>query len=411
QSAVVLGGGVAGLTAALNLAEQGFPTHLVEQGGELGGLARRLTKTAEGFDIRAHLAELEDRVRQHGLIRVHLNARLLETNGHVGQFVSRIRQGEREQEIRHGALVVATGAMEHRPEVFGYGEDKRVLTQLELAEALATGPEALEGVTGVVMIQCVGSREPDHPYCSRICCTQAAANALAIKRLRPETEVTVLFRDMRTYALKELAYQEARKAGVRFVRFDPDQPPEVASGPEGLTVTVFDQIFRQPLEINAQRLVLSAAVRPREDMAELATALKLPRDSDGFFMEAHLKLRPVDFVNAGFFVAGAAHGPKFIEEVIAQANAAAARAATVLAQERMPVGGEVAVVDAERCVACLTCVRTCPYGVPQINAEGVAYIDPAACQGCGNCASACPRKLIQVQHHTDQQIMAKVLAL
>ena len=411
QAAVVVGGGVAGLTAALNLAEQGFLTHLVEKSGELGGLARRLTRTAEGFDIRAHLAQLVDQVRQHGLIRVNLNAQLLETGGHVGQMVSRIRQGEREQEVRHGALVVATGAMEHRPEVFGYGQDQRVLTQLELAEALAGGPEVLDGVSGLVMIQCVGSREPDHPYCSRICCTQATANALAIKRLRPEVEVTVLFRDMRTYALKELAYQEARKAGVRFVRFSPEEPPEVVAGDEGLTITVFDQIFRQPLTLSAQRLVLSTAVRPREDMGELATALKLPRDSDGFFMEAHLKLRPVDFVNAGFFVAGAAHGPKFIEEVIAQANAAAARAATVLAQERMPVGGEVAVVDAERCVACLTCVRTCPYGVPQINAEGVAYIDPAACQGCGNCASACPRKLIQVQHHTDQQIMAKVLAL
>ncbi len=410
QSALVVGGGLAGLTAAQSLAAQGFFTHLVEQGPELGGLARRLHRALEGFDIKEHLEKLIDEVTHNGLIQVHLNTRVLGTTGHVGSFVSRLKTGDQEESLEHGALILATGAQEYEPSEHGYGQDPRVLTQLELHEALY-GDEPLAGVEQVVMIQCVGSRDQEHSYCSRICCSQAVANALRIKELKPDCEVTVLFRDIRTFSLKELWYQKARKAGVRFVRFDPERPPQSEAGPEDITVRVWDSILGEDLEFAADRLVLSAAVRPREDAAELASALKLPLDADGFFMEAHLKLRPVDFVNAGFFLAGAAHGPKFAEEVIAQAKAAAARAATVLSKAEMMVGGEVAVVDAERCVACLTCVRTCPFGVPQLNEEGVVYIDPAACQGCGSCAAACPRKLIQVQHHTDAQIMAKATAI
>jgi heterodisulfide reductase subunit A-like polyferredoxin len=411
QAALVVGGGPAGLTAALNLAGQGFFTHLVEKSGQLGGLARRLERTAEGFLVQPFLDDLIDQARDHPLIKIHLNSELAQTSGHVGQFVSQLKGGGQAGEIRHGALVVATGAAEHQPQEYGFGQDPRVLTQLGLHQALAQDLQALEGVASVVMIQCVGSRTPEHPYCSRICCTQAVGNALRIKQLNPTIEVNVLFRDMRTFSLKELYYKQAREAGVNFFRFDPEEPPQVASGQDRITVRVFDQILRQWIRLEADRLVLAAAVRPRPDALDLAGALKLPLDADGFFMEAHLKLRPVDFVSAGFFMAGAAHGPKFLEEVVAQARAAAARAATVLSQEQMLVGGEVAVVDAERCVACLTCLRTCPYGVPQLGPEGVVHIDPAACHGCGNCASACPRKLIQVQHHTDAQVLAKAMAL
>ncbi|KMY66613.1 4Fe-4S ferredoxin [Desulfocarbo indianensis] len=411
QAALVIGGGLAGLTAAQSLANQGFFTHLVEQGPELGGLARRLSRSLEGFDIKAHLAELIDQVTHNGLIKVRLNAKVLDSKGHVGSFASRVKAGEQEETLEYGALILATGAQEYRPAEFDYGQDQRVLTQLELHEALHGSPDYLAGVNQVVMIQCVGSRNQEHSYCSRICCSQAVANALAIKKQKPQCEVTVLFRDIRTFSLKELWYQEARKAGVNFVRFNQDQPPLSQADDACITVRVRDAILGEELELTADRLVLAAAVRPREDAARLASDLKLPLDADGFFMEAHLKLRPVDFVNAGFFMAGAAHGPKFAEEVIAQAKAAAARAATVLSRSEMMVGGEVAVVDAERCVACLTCVRTCPYGVPQLNEDGVVYIDPAACQGCGSCASACPRKLIQVQHHTDAQIMAKATAI
>jgi heterodisulfide reductase subunit A-like polyferredoxin len=411
QAALVIGGGLAGLTAAQSLAAQGFFTHLVEQESELGGLAKRLYRTLEGFDIETHLEELIDQVTHNGLIKVHLNAQVKETKGHVGAFESRLKIGEQNEVIEHGALILASGAQEYRPEEFDYAKDERILTQLEMHQALHVDEEALSGINHVVMIQCVGSRNEEHSYCSRICCSQAVANALAIKKRKPDCEVTILFRDIRTFSLKELWYQEARKKGVRFVRFDQEAPPQSQPGQYRITVRVRDSILGEELELEADRLVLSAAVRPRDDAQRLASDLKLPLDTDGFFMEAHLKLRPVDFVNAGFFLAGAAHGPKFSEEVIAQAKAAASRAATVLSQSEMMVGGEVAVVDAERCVACLTCVRTCPYGVPQVNEEGVVFIDPAACQGCGNCASACPRKLIQVQHHTDAQIMAKATAI
>ena len=411
QTALIVGGGVAGMTAALSLAEQGFFTHLVEQSSELGGIARRLGSTLEGFEVQPYLNELIDQVQHNGNIRVHLNSTVLGSSGHVGAMTSRVKSGEIVREVEHGAMILATGAREYQPVEYSYGEDERVLTQLSLHEALHTDPDSLKDVKRVVMIQCVGSRNEEHSYCSRICCSQAVANALKLKELNPSRQVTVLYRDMRTFSLKELAYKEAREKGVLFVRYEPDEPPQVEIGQDGLNLKVFDAGFNSWLELPADRVVLSAAVRPQENAPKLASALKLPLDQDGFFMEAHLKLRPVDFVNQGVFMAGSAHGPKFIEEVISQAKAAASRAATVLSQESLQVGGEVAVVDAERCVACLTCVRTCPYGVPQVNEEGVVYIDPAACQGCGSCAAACPRKLIQVQHHTDAQILAKTAAL
>jgi heterodisulfide reductase subunit A-like polyferredoxin len=411
QAALVIGGGVAGLSAALSLAAQGFPTHLVEKSAELGGLANKLSYTLEGLQVPTFLDDLKAQARSHPLVTIHLNSQVRSVSGHVGQFNAAIAGADGITEVECGAVVIASGAAEYRPTEYLHGQDPRVLTQLDLHQALARDDDALTGVDSVVMIQCVGSRETDHPYCSRICCGSAVANALAIKALKPQVDVTILFRDIRTFSLKELAYQEARRQGVRFVRFDPDNPPQVRAASTGLEVAVYDAILHQWLAFPADRLALSAATRPRDDAHELASALKLPTDADGFFMEAHLKLRPVDFVAAGFFMAGAAHGPKYLEEVIAQAKAAAARAAQILAQSEMLVGGEIAVVDSDGCVACLTCVRTCPYGVPQLNRQGVVHIDAAACHGCGNCASACPRKLIQVQHHTDAQIMAKAGAI
>ena len=415
QSALVIGGGIAGMTAAENLADQGFFTHIVEASGRLGGLARRLSKTLEGHDVRAWLTGLEDRVNNHPLIQVHLNMEVLETTGFVGNFSSTLAGDGQEVHVNHGASVLAVGASEYRPEEYEYGRDERVMTQLDLHEALHGGGEgpgaALDGVRNVVMIQCVGSRTDEHPYCSRICCGQAVGHALTIKKERPDVDVTILYRDMRTFALKELYYREARDLGVRFVRFEPDQAPEVSFSDQGLEVRVFDQGLGEAMVLPADRLILSAAVRPQPQARRIASRLKLPLDADGFFMEAHLKLRPVDFVTPGVFLAGAAHGPKYLEECVAQARAAAARAATVLSKKEMMAGGEIAVVDQEKCAACLTCVRTCPYGVPRIDENHFAYIDPAACQGCGSCAAACPRQAIQVCHYTDDQMMAKSGAL
>ena len=403
---MVVGGGMAGMTAALNLADQGFETFLIERSDQLGGMARRIHRTLEGVDVQPYLQETIHRVVSHPRIRLFPNTELRETTGTVGQFTSILyHQGEK-RTVKHGAVVVATGGSEYRPTEYHYGDHPRILTQLELQEKLFADP-AGAGIGGsVVMIQCVGSREEDHPYCSRVCCSTAVHNALRIKEISPRTEVVILYRDIRTYAQKELYYKQAREAGVRFIRFEPEKRPEVELVEGKLEVRVFDQNLKAGLLLRPDWIALSAAIRPAAESKPLSQVLKLPFDADSFFLEAHIKLRPLDFANAGMFLCGLAHGPKSLEESIAQAKGAAARAATVLAQKLTMVGGPVAEVDEDLCVACLTCLRVCPFGVPRINERHFAQIDPAACRGCGNCASACPQGAIQVGHFRDDQYIA-----
>jgi heterodisulfide reductase subunit A-like polyferredoxin len=406
QRALVVGGGIAGMTAALNLADQGFETFLVERSDRLGGVARRIQRTLEGVDVRQYLQEVIQRVVGHPRIRLFTDTELLETSGTVGQFTSVLSHRGEKGSVRHGAVVVATGGAEYRPREYGYGDHPRVLTQLELQEKLFQDPEGIREAGSVVMIQCVGSRDEEHPYCSRVCCSTAVNNALRLKEINPRTEVIVLYRDMRTYARKELYYKQAREAGVRFIRFEPERAPEVEVVDGRLEVRVFDQNLKAPLRLRPDWVALSAAIRPAPESLPVANVLKLPLDADGFFLEAHIKLRPLDFANAGMFLCGLGHGPKSIEESIAQAKGAASRAATVLAQKQTMVGGPVAEVDEELCVACLTCLRVCPFGVPRVNERHFAQIDPAACRGCGNCASACPQGAIQVGHFRDDQYVA-----
>ncbi|RPH86504.1 MAG: CoB--CoM heterodisulfide reductase iron-sulfur subunit A family protein, partial [Desulfobacteraceae bacterium] len=375
---------------ALNLADQGFETYLVEKSARLGGNALRLAFTLEGFDVKGYLKQVISQVEAHPKIRLLTQTNLLDVQGHIGKFKSTIEQQGKKDVLEYGAVVVATGGSEYKPEEYAYGSDPRVQTQLELHQWLSQEPEKVSQVKQVVMIQCVGSREEAHPYCSRVCCSTAVANALKIKEINPQTEVIVLYRDMRTYGQKELFYKKAREAGIRFVRFEPEAKPEVTVEEGRLKVRVLDQNLKTGIIFQPDCLVLSAAVRPAPETKGFASLLKLPLDADGFFLEAHIKLRPLDFANAGMFLCGLGHGPKSLEESISQAKGAAARAATVLAQEQISVGGQVAVVDQERCIVCMTCVRTCPFGVPQVNEEGMIEINPAACQGCGNCASACP---------------------
>ena len=256
------------------------------------------------------------------------------------------------------------------------------------------------------MIQCVGSREEEHPYCSRVCCSTAVANALKVKGLNPKAEVILLYRDIRTYGRKEIYYKQAREAGVRFIRFDAEAKPLVREEQGRLVVTVLDQNLKAHLILRPDFLVLSAAIRPAPEAKILAGTLKLPLDADGFFLEAHIKLRPLDFAVAGMFLCGLGHGPKSLEESLVQAKGAAARAATILSKNEIQVGGKTAVVDEELCVACLTCLRVCPFGVPMMNERHFAWMNPAACQGCGNCASACPQGAIQVGHSKDSQYLA-----
>jgi heterodisulfide reductase subunit A-like polyferredoxin len=406
QRALVVGAGLAGMTAALNLADQGFETFLVERSDQLGGMARRLYRTLEEVDVQQYLQETAKRVIGHPRLRLFTNTELLETSGTVGKFTSiLVHQGEK-RTVEHGAVVVASGAAEYQPREYRYGEHPQILTQLELQENLFQEPDRLRDTGTVVMIQCVGSRDEEHPYCSRVCCATAVNNALKIKEISPRTEVVVLYRDIRTYARKELYYKKAREAGVRFIRFDPEQAPEVDVVEGRLEVRVFDQNLKAGLRLRPDWIALSAAIRPAASTRSLAQGLKLPLDADGFFLEAHIKLRPLDFANAGMFLCGLGHGPKSLEESLAQARGAAARAATVLAQKQTMVGGPVAEVNEDLCVACLTCLRVCPFSVPRINEHHFAQIDPAACRGCGNCASACPQGAIQVGHFRDDQYIA-----
>jgi heterodisulfide reductase subunit A-like polyferredoxin len=413
QQALVLGGGLAGLVAALTIADAGYRVYLPDIQERLGGsLAGKKHTTLEGHKIRPFMEEMVRRVEEHPNIRWWPNARMTSFGGHVGNFHSGLEFPQDKWEIGFGAAVIASGAVEYKPTEYLYGEDSRVITQIELENQLEEQSDLLGDAPTVVMIQCVGSREPEHPYCSRVCCGYAVQNAIKIKELRPQAQVFILYRDIRTYGLKELYYKKARDLGVQFIRFEPEAKPDVTATEDGLKIVVFDQNLKAPITLTADFLALSAAIRPHPVSREIARMFKLPFDADGFFMEAHQKLRPLDFASAGIFLCGLAHSPKYVEESIAQAQGAAARVLGILAQEYMYVGGAVAQVDAEKCAICLTCMRTCPYGVPRVDyAEGVVAIDPAACQGCGNCASACPRKAIEVMHHRDRQFISKISAL
>jgi heterodisulfide reductase subunit A-like polyferredoxin len=415
RSALVIGGGVAGMNAALSLAGQGFPVHLIERTGHLGGNLRHVHYTLDGGDPQAYLKALIAQVEAQDLITVHTDTELRDTSGFVGNFSSRLREGAEEITVSHGVIVVATGGREYQGNEYLYGEDERVVTQRELESRIAADADYVTKTRSVVMIQCVG---PADRYCSRICCSVAVKNALKIKELNPSTEVYVLYRDMRTFGLYERYYTEARQKGVHFIHYDRERPPEVRRD-NGLQVSVHAPLLNMDLTLPADLVVLSTGLLPAEGAEQLASTLKVPVDLDGFFLEAHIKLRPVDFVTEGIFVAGAAHYPKFLEECIVQAQAATARAATILSQDSMHVGGVVAVVEPEKCTACLTCVRVCPYHVPVVDPAlvgaggilGAARIEVAACQGCGICAAECPAGAIQLMHYRDEQVIAEEEAL
>jgi len=395
------------MTAALSLAEQGFDAYLIEKEKELGGNLRKIHYTVDGQDPKRFLEDLLKQVQEHPRIKLYTESEIEELSGYVGKFKTRIRTNGKEEEISHGVVILATGAHEYQPTEYGYGSNDRILTQRSFEEKLAQGDNGVKTARNVVMIQCVGSRDEKHPYCSRICCTEAIKNGLKLKEMNPEVNIYVLYRDIRTYGFNELYYKEAREKGVVFIRYEVDGKPEVNVENGQIGVRVFDEILNRYLKINPDYLILSAGVHPRSDCEDLAKKLKLPLNADKFFLEAHMKLRPLDFSNEGFFLAGLAHAPKFINECITQARGAAARAVTIISEKKRNVGGMVSVVDKEHCAACLTCVRECPFNVPVITEEGVAYIEAAACQGCGICASACPRKAIELQHYKDGQILAK----
>ncbi len=411
KKAMVIGGGIAGMNAALGLARQGFGVYLVEKEAQLGGFARKLHHTIEGGDVQAYLKKLIAEVEANENIEVMTDARIAGFEGFKGNFATEIETGggTDKRRVEHGVIIVATGANEYQPKEFLYGENDRVLTQVELSDRLAG--KGASDLDSVVMIQCVGSRNEENPECSRICCQSAVKNALEIKKLNPEAQVYVLYRDIRTYGLLEDYYTEARQQGVIFIRFDRNAPPEVVAAEDGLRVRVKDHILQQNLEIEADLLTLSAGVHA-QDTEELSNIMKLNRNSEGFYIEAHVKLRPVDMPSDGVFLCGTAHAPKLIAETVAQAQAAASRATTFLAKDAIKLSAITAKVDTEHCVKCLTCVRSCPFGVPEFNTtEKVIEINEAICHGCGVCTAVCPRQTIQLSYYEDDQLTCKIDAL
>jgi len=412
QRAVVIGGGVAGLNAALNLGDQGFETIVLEKNDQLGGNARNIHHTIEGMEVAAYLDGLIDKVKSHDNIQVLTEALVVGYKGYKGNFTTEVLVGPGmyARKIDHGITVVATGAHEYVPKEFLYGQHHRIMTQLEMGHFLQEKPGEAAAWKRIAMIQCVGSRNEENPNCSRICCQGAVKSALQLKKINPETEVLILYRDMRTYGLLEDYYLEARTQGVHFVRFDLERLPEVKNDNGALSITFVDHVLDLPVTLPVDAVILSAGVRAN-DTEELASLLKVPRNAAGFFIEAHPKLRPVDFASEGIFLCGMAHSPKLISESIAQAQAAASRAGAFLADTHQTISGVTAHVDPDRCAACLVCVRTCPYGVPQINQENVSEINEAMCQGCGTCASECPAMVIQVSHYEDDQLSAKIKTL
>jgi len=415
HSALVIGGGVAGMISALTLADQGFAVHLIERESELGGVAKRIHYTLDSEDVQIFLADLIRKIKEHPKIRVYYNTWIVDAYGSVGNFTTEIMRyrGRVIEKIDHGVTIIATGAQEYRPKEYLYGRDPRVLTQLELEEEIARGNPDIVGCDNLVMLQCVGSRNEERPYCSRVCCNQAIKNALKLKEIRPEMNIYILYRDIRTYGFYEEYYQEARQKGVIFLRYDPEDKPEVRQerkdGRYLIRIEGKDPVLGEEVAIDADILALGVAMVPPEEARELAMLYKVPLNEAGFFLEAHVKLRPVDFATDGVFLCGLAHAPKSIEESIAQAKAAASRATTILAKDTLMAEGIVCSVNEDICSGCGICEVLCPYGAIMVNRERkVAEVNEALCKGCGTCCAACPSGAAQQRGFKRDQIASMV---
>jgi len=405
KNCLVVGGGASGMTAALSLAEQGFGVHLVEKEEKLGGLLAQLRYSMEGTEPSEILAGLTEKVTANPAITVHTGSEVSYAAGFPGNYRTTIKAGDSEEEIIHGAVILATGAAGAQTSEYLYGDSGKVVTQTEFEKKMAAGE--LKGIKNVVMIQCVGSRNADRPYCSRICCTHAVKNALKIKEQRPGVNVYILYRDVRVYGLNEKYYTEARRLGVGFFRYDTDKKPVVTQSHDGLVVEFDDHVTGFRLAVDADMLVLSTGVDPARDNEKLSQLFKVPLNAEGFLLEAHLKLRPVDFAADGLYLCGLAHSPKLLSESIVQANAAAMRAASLLSRDKMENVAITAFVQEEMCAGCAICVRVCSYNARYMDEfTGVAGVTEVLCQGCGACVAACPSGASQQKGYEKGQMMA-----
>jgi len=414
RRALVIGGGVSGMTSALNIADAGYDVTLVERMPGLGGTLNSIYYVAEGDNPQRLLRDLVNRTLGHQRIDVYANATVVSNEGSTGAFRSTIATPRGEIEVDHGVTIVATGGEEWKGSAYMLGQDERIVTALDLEEIISHRPEQIADMKEIVFIQCVG-RTGGVEYCSRTCCTNTMKNAIRVKLLNPGCQVVVLYKDIITYGFREAFYTEARRQGVLFVRYDDGHAPQVRLDEQGqLELKAWEPSLQEEIVMHPDLLSLSVAILPASGTEDLARVLDVPLSSEGFYMESHLKMRPMDFAREGMFVCGVAHYPKFIEECMSSAQAAAGRAITILATPKLYIGGVISEVDQEKCVGCLTCVRTCPFEIPKVRyadlgvggIKGAAYIDPALCTGCGTCTAECPAKAIQLVSYRDEQIMS-----
>ena len=408
RSALVIGGGIAGMTAALALSSQGYPVTLVEKSEIMGGHARNIYHTSKNNDVRSFVTDLVEQVNCDDRITVYTGSTVSGVKGFIGNFETDIIQDEAIEKVKHGVAVIATGAEEYRPDEYLYGSHAAVLTHLEMDALLRNDDQKLASAGVAVFIQCVGSREPSHPYCSKVCCTHTMVSALELKKRNPDMVIIVLYRDIRTYGTREALYREAREKGILFCRYTPENKPVVSPAGDQVNVEFDDPLLGRHCIAEADILCLATAIEPRKNEA-LTRLFKIPCDEDGWLLEAHQKLRPVEFATEGVFLCGMSHYPKPIDESIVQAKAAASRALCVLARDRIKVGGMVPTIDERLCSGCKGCINVCSYGAVSFNeSKQVAEINEALCKGCGACAAACPSEALVLKGFSHKQIYAQI---
>ena len=415
KTALVVGGGIAGMTCALSIASQGHEVYLLEKERQLGGNARRLHTTVDGMDVQAYLKSLVAEVYRNPLIHVAHESEITDVSGYIGNFFTTVKTEGMVKQIKHGAAVIAIGAEEYKPTEYLYGQDERVLTHLELEEQIAGKPETFAEAETMVMIQCVGCRNEDRNYCSRVCCSHAVKNALELKEINPEMDIYILFRDMRTYGFNEDFYRKAAEKEVRFIRYVPEDKPQVeatkAEGRPVLRVTVPDPVLGQRLELDADYLALAAAIVPSSSTEEIASLFKVTLSPDSFFKEAHVKLRPVEFATDGVYLCGLAHYPKHIPETINQAYGAAGRVLTLLSHDTVVASGAICEVKEDDCVSCGACITACTYGAIEFRETQKgkkAWVNPILCKGDGLCNAKCPTNAIVLKHFTNEEIESQI---
>ncbi len=412
HQALIIGGGLAGMSAALSLAEQGFASFVIEKEDRLGGNYNHLYKTLEGLDACAHLKGLLDKIYKNPLITVVTSSHIEKIDGFIGNYKTTVKAKDGEKVFEHGVVLVATGAYENKPKEYLYGQNAKVKSQRELETLIYEKDPKLASVKNIVMIQCVGSRDKERPYCSRYCCSEAIKNALELKAADPSRDITIMYRDIRTFAFKEDYYKKAREANIKFVSYEEDCKPEVVAAGDKVEVKVFDPILNEAVNLPADIVALSIGVVPNPENAAIGQMLKVPTNQDGFFLEAHVKLRPVDFATDGVFMCGMSHSPKFSDESITQANAAVSRACLVLSLDFIEAEGKTAYVNKDRCSACGLCEINCPYSAIRVNAaEACAEVNAVLCKGCGVCTASCRMNAVDLNGFNNEEVLAQIYNL